>query len=208
MAASDFNIICVTNRHLCNGNFLEKVEKVAAGGVNAVILREKDLTEKEYGILAEEFVKICRKNGVGAILHTYVDAAIELGAGEIHLPLDAMKELDNKKRNKFNKIGVSCHSLQDVLLAVELGAEYVTFGHVFETDCKRNLAPRGLEALKNVCGNVKIPVYAIGGINAGNINSVRDAGAAGACIMSGFMQCENPKNFVHRLINFNGGKNA
>ena len=68
-----------------------------------------------------------------------------------------------------------------------LGASYVTGGHIFATDCKKGVPPRGLDFLKAVCSSVNIPVYAIGGINGDNINSVLNAGASGACIMSGLM---------------------
>ncbi len=178
-------LICVTNRHLCDGDFFERIEKIASSGVTAMILREKDLGEKEYSDLAKKFTEICEKHKVEAILHTYVDIAIALGVRSIHLPLPVFKDLSGEK------IGVSCHSVEDALEAEKLGASYITFGHVFATDCKKGLEPRGLDALKNVCKAVKIPVYAIGGIDKQNIDSVIEAGAAGACIMSGFMKGDN-----------------
>ncbi len=185
------NIICVTNRHICEGDFFERIEKIACSGVTAIILREKDLSEKEYFDLAEKFTEICKKRKIEAILHTYVDTAIELGVKSIHLPLPVFKDLSGEKKSFFEKTGVSCHSVEDAVTAEKLGASYITFGHVFVTDCKKGLEPRGTEALKNVCKAVKIPVYAIGGIDKQNIGSVIEAGAAGACIMSGFMKGEN-----------------
>ena len=193
------DIICITNRHLCEDDFFKRIEKIASSGVAAIILREKDLSESEYSDLAEKFAEICKKHKVEAILHTYINVAIKLKVKSIHLPLPALQNLSKEKKHFFEKIGVSCHSLEDALLAAELGAEYVTFGHVFATDCKKGLAPRGLEALEKVCRMTKIPVYAIGGINSGNISSVRSAGAGGICIISGFMKCEDPENFVHKL---------
>ena len=65
----------------------------------------------------------------------------------------------------------------------------MTAGHIFPTDCKKGLPPRGPQWLREICRAFNGPVYAIGGINAGNILSVRQAGAAGACIMSGLMAC-------------------
>ena len=193
------NIICVTNRSLCEGDFFERIEKIASSRVKAVILREKDLSAEEYRIIAEKFVRICRKYKVEAVLHSFADVAIELGVPAIHLSLEDFRKLDENKKKHFEKIGVSCHSVEDALEAEKLGASYITFGHVFATDCKKGLDPRGLSALKNVCDAVKIPVCAIGGINCGNIGLVFENGAGGVCIMSGFMKCENIKDFMEKL---------
>lgn len=197
---ADRNILCVTNRSLCEGEFLKRIEDVASSGVKAIILREKDLGEEEYRILAEKFVGICRKHNVEAVLHSFVDVAIELDVPAIHLSLEAFRKLDEGKKCAFKKIGVSCHSVDDALEAERLGAAYVTFGHVFATDCKKGLEPRGLSALKKVCEAVKIPVYAIGGINCGNIGLVFENGAGGACIMSGFMKYSDTSGFMKKLI--------
>jgi thiamine-phosphate pyrophosphorylase len=193
------NIICVTNRSLCKGDFFERIEKIASSGVKAIILREKDLSESEYSDLAKKFVELCEKRKVEAVLHTYVDAAIELGVKSIHLPLPVFKDLSSEKKGFFSKVGVSCHSVEDALEAEKLGASYITFGHVFATDCKKGLLPRGLDALKNVCRAVKIPVYAIGGIDEKNAASAIGSGAFGVCIMSGFMKCADPGKLVEKL---------
>ena len=67
----------------------------------------------------------------------------------------------------------------------------MTAGHIFATDCKAGLPPRGTDFLKEVCSAVQIPVYAIGGIRPEEkqIEKVLSCGAAGACIMSGMMEC-------------------
>ena len=197
---TDRNILCVTNRSLCEGDFWKRIEEIASSGVKAIILREKDTSEEEYRILAEKFVGICRKYKTEAVLHSFADVAVGLGVPAIHLSLEAFRNLDESKKNRFEKIGVSCHSVDDALEAERLGAAYVTFGHVFATDCKKGLEPRGLSALKKVCEAVKIPVYAIGGINCENIGLVFENGASGACVMSGFMKCESVNDFMKKLI--------
>ena len=200
MIISTSKIICVTNRSLCEGEFLKRIEDVASCGVKAIILREKDLSAEEYRILAENFVGICRKHKVEAVLHSFADVAIGLGVSAIHLSLEAFRKLDEERMKRFEKIGVSCHSVDDALEAERLGAAYITFGHVFATDCKKGLEPRGLSALKKVCEAVKIPVYAIGGINCENIGLVFENGAGGACVMSGFMKCKSVNDFMKKLV--------
>ena len=94
------------------------------------------------------------------------------------------------KLGGFRQIGSSVHSVEDALKAESLGADYLTAGHIYTTDCKKGLPPRGLVFLEEVCRRVSIPVYAIGGIkiNEKQLQEVMDCGAKGGCIMSGMMQ--------------------
>ena len=193
MIISMSDILCVTNRILCKENFLQRVEEIAANKPKGIILREKDLSEKEYKELAENVLMICKKYDVPCMLHSFIDVAMELEAENIHLPLHILRKMDEKTKETFKIIGASCHSVEEAIEAERLGCTYITAGHVFVTDCKKGLAPRGLEFLQNVCESVSIPVYAIGGISSENINAVRKVGAAGACVMSGLMRCENVK---------------
>ena len=193
MIISMSDILCVTNRSLCKEDFLARVEKIAANHPKGIILREKDLSEEEYKKLAEEVLQICNEQNVPCILHSFVDIASELGAENIHLPLHVLRGIDEKKKEAFKQIGASCHSVEEAQEAERSGCTYITAGHIFVTDCKKGLAPRGLEFLQSVCESVSIPVYAIGGISSENINAVRKVGAAGACVMSGLMRCENVK---------------
>ena len=192
-------IVCVTNRGLCRGDFAGQLARIAAAQPRAVILREKDLQPEEYKALAEQAMRICAEHGVQCILHSFADIAAVLGADCIHLPLHILCGLPDEMKRRFCVIGASCHSVGDALEAQRQGAAYITAGHVFATDCKKGLPPRGLDFLREVCAAVSIPVYAIGGISAGNYGSVRAAGAAGACIMSGLMTADDPKEFLHRF---------
>ncbi len=102
--------------------------------------------------------------------------------------------------SQFRILGASCHSVEDALEAQSLGCTYITAGHIFATDCKRGAPPRGLSFLREVCESVSIPVYAIGGINGENYPSVLEAGAAGACIMSGLMCCGDAEEYMRSFV--------
>lgn len=80
-------MIAVTNRHLCTGDFLAQVTYLASTDIEAILLREKDLSEEEYTALATKVLDICRKYRKKCILHTYLEAAAKLGCDSIHLPL-------------------------------------------------------------------------------------------------------------------------
>ncbi len=193
-----FEILAVTSRKLCEGDFLAQLKKISKAGVSSVILREKDLSPGEYAALAREAAAICEAAGSVFTPHFFADTARELGLGRIHLPLRVLEER-HELRKEFDVIGVSVHSVEQACSAAALGADYLTAGHVFATDCKKDAPPRGVDWLREVCGCVEIPVYAIGGIGAQNIGAVRDAGAAGACVMSAFMRGE-PRELVCSLI--------
>lgn len=190
------DIICVTNRRLCRIDFLQRIEEIASCGPRAIILREKDLPENEYRQLAERVMAICERQKVPCILHSFVNTAIELGAEQVHLPMHVMRSLSEAEKACFSVIGVSCHSVEEAVEAQRLGCTYITAGHIFATDCKKRLSPRGINMLKRVCESVSVPVYAIGGINNQNIKEVRGSGARGACIMSGLMCCGNVRSYI------------
>ena len=189
------DVIAVTNRKLSQRPFLEQIKRVCQLRPEAIILREKDLSETEYAKLAEEVYNITTSSDVRLIIHTYINVARELGINTVHMSLHNMREyrkefIDNVNKTNNIKTGCSIHSVEEAVEARNMGASYITAGHVYATDCKKGLTPRGLDFLKNVCDSVDIPVYAIGGINIddGRRKEVKKYGAAGSCIMSGMMK--------------------
>jgi thiamine-phosphate pyrophosphorylase len=189
------DVIAVTNRKLSQRPFLEQIKRVCQLRPEAIILREKDLSETEYAKLAEEVYNITTSYDVRLIVHTYINVARELGINTVHMSLHNMREyrkefIDNVNKINNIKTGCSIHSVEEAVEARNMGASYITAGHVYATDCKKGLAPRGLDFLKNVCDSVDIPVYAIGGIDIddGRRKEVKKYGAAGSCIMSGMMK--------------------
>ncbi len=183
--------IAVTNRHLCEGDFLARITKIAAGtAYDAILLREKDLQAEEYLILAERVVSICKKYNKKCILHNFPEAALQLEHPYLHLPLNRWDEWEEKEslRNAMREIGTSVHSVEQAKKAMELGADYITAGHIFLTDCKKGLPPRGLNFLQQICAITSVPVYGIGGVKKENEQSILECGAKGVCIMSGCMR--------------------
>lgn len=188
-------ILCVTNRQLCREDFWTRLDRIAAAGLAGIILREKDLPEADYRRLAERVLERCRRQAVPCILHSFPDAAADLGAEGLHLPLPLLRALPAEKRAAFRRLGASCHSVAEAREAEALGCTYITAGHIFDTACKAGTPGRGLDFLREVCASVLIPVYAIGGIGPENVAQVRQAGATGACVMSGAMTCADPETY-------------
>lgn len=189
-----FKIICVTDRKLCREDFLTRIEKIASAKPDRIMFRDKDCKDDDYVKTAFKILKISDKYSVPCSMYRKFDRF-----SNIHMTMPMLQHIRLADMNFINLAGVSVHSVDEAVEAEKMGVDYVIAGHIFETDCKKGLAPRGLDFLKQVCNAVKIPVYAIGGINADNINSVAQAGADGACIMSGFMTCENPAEYMEKL---------
>lgn len=192
------NVVSVTAKPLCKDDFLQRIRKISDSKVQYIILREKYLSEQEYYSLAKEVLSVCDKEKL--IIHNFIGTAESLGIKKIHLPFSAFKEL-NSRRN-FDIVGTSVHSVDDAAFAQENGADYITAGNIYETDCKKGLKGKGVNFLRNVCESVDIPVYAIGGINAdtaSGFKAVTEKNFAGVCVMSLLMQCENIDNEVLKL---------
>ena len=184
---SMFNrVLAVTNRTLCAGDFLHQIEQIAAAQPAGLILREKDLPESDYQALAARVLDICAATNTPCMLHNFAGVAHTLRCPRLHVPL-AKLQAHPEWAQQFDVIGVSIHSASEAICAQQLGASYVTAGHVFLTDCKKGVPARGLTFLCEVCQAVDLPVYAIGGITPQNMPDCLAAGAAGVAVMSGVM---------------------
>ena len=91
-------------------------------------------------------------------------------------------------RKSVKEMSTSIHSLEQLKEAEAYSMDFVIAGHIFATDCKKDLPPRGLSFLKNICDNSEVPVYAIGGMTKEREPEVMRKGASGICIMSGCMR--------------------
>lgn len=192
-------ILCVTNSVLCREPFLHRLERLAAAGPSAIILREKTLSEAAYDHLAEQAIQICKKYDTTLVMHSFYQAALKRRHPALHVPLPILRQMSEEQRSSFSILGASCHSVEEAVLAQTLGCTYVTAGHIFPTACKEGLPGRGLQFLKEVCQAVEIPVFGIGGINGERLESVLGNGAAGACVMNAFMTCQDPEKMISHM---------
>lgn len=198
---SNPEILVITSRKRFEGeaDFLKQIEKIAAAKPFGIVLREKDLPVKEYSALARKVRDICRSAGASIIVHSHPEVAQELGVPALHMPLDALEKMSAEERKKFRVLGASCHSVEDVLRAKNFGCDYVTAGHVYATDCKPGLPPRGADFLAEVCGPAApMPVFALGGLTPARAPEVWRAGAAGFAMMSSAMDAENPAELFRK----------
>ena len=205
MLENKIKLNIITNRKLCENENLERqIEKIFSAyekkiilknfEIVALTLREKDLDKNKYLNLVKKIYPICKKYGIDLILHQNYDLNLDekYNIEGIHLSYEIFKSLNKNIREelikKYKRIGVSIHSLEEAKDVENLGATYVVAGHIFETDCKKGLEPRGLNFIKELSSILTIPIFAIGGINKENSNLVLNSGAFGVCMMSSLME--------------------
>ena len=187
-------ILCVTNQALCKGDYLQQLQKIASAKLDAIILREKQLSETAYQALAEQVQRICQGQGVQLICNHQISVAERLS-----LPVQVSVSQLEQVSALSVPFGVSVHKLEEAKQAEQAGASWVIAGHVFATACKPDLPPRGLSFLQEIKQAVSIPVYGIGGIHVQNAAQVQEVGADGICMMSDWMQAEEPEQLMQQL---------
>lgn len=190
--------MCVTNRLLCRNDFTAQIERIAEARPAGIILREKDLDAPAYRQLAERLLPICRRANVPLVIHGHPDIAQELGVQALHLTAAQLRANEDIDIAGCTEISASCHSVAQAKRAAACGCTRIIAGHVFATDCKKDLPPRGIEFLEGICTCTSLPVWAIGGITPSRIEEVCAAGAAGGCMMSAFMLADDPAALIKR----------
>lgn len=189
-----FKIICVTDRKSCREDFLARVEKIAAAKPDRIMFRDKDSSDDNYVKTAFKILEISENYKVPCSMYREFE-----NFSNIHMTMPMLRQTPQEDTQCLELIGASVHSVSEAVEAEQWGVDYVIAGHIFATDCKKGLPPRGLDFLREICQAVKIPVYAIGGINPGNVRYIAESGASGACIMSGFMTCDDPDEYIKTL---------
>ena len=184
--------ICITNRKLCKNDFFSQIEYICRdGSVYALILREKDLNDKDYEEYAVKCNDICKKYNVLFFINSKIDISIKLNIKNIQLSFKDFLE-NKEKLSSFKNIGISVHFLKEAKIAENILKNwkncFLIAGHIFETNSKKSLPPRGINFLKEICDNVYLPVFAIGGINKETIKLLDGINIAGVCMMSEFME--------------------
>jgi len=178
--------------------------KLAKSGAGIIQLRDKDSSRRE--VLKEAVLLKQGLKGTGAlfIVNDYLDVAIAsesdgLHIGQFDLPIkEARRKLGDDKL-----IGVSCSNLKQALQAQASGADYIGIGPVFKTGTKPGSKPIGLKAIKDLKRKISIPVFALGGINSGNLEKIISSGINRVALCRAILNAKDPgkaiKYFLARL---------
>lgn len=166
--------------------------------VDFIHIREKSKTAQE--ILA--LLKLLAQQGVNKekiVLHDRLDIALLTDNPNIHLPSHSLPVREVREAYPHLRIGRSVHSFDEAKLAEVHGADYVLYGHCFETSCKKGKAPNGINTIIDMKNELQIPVFVIGGITPERVHLLREVHADGVAIMSGLFSADNPYESALRL---------
>jgi thiamine-phosphate pyrophosphorylase len=195
-AGVNYSLYLVTDSALAMGRpLLDVVCAAIDGGVTCVQVREKDVPSRVYVSQLLSVRPLLRERGIPLFVNDRVDVALAVEADGVHLgqtdlPLSMARGVAAGRL----LIGVSCESVQDGVDAERGGADYVSVSPVFATPTKTDTASAlGLDGVRAVRRAVRVPVVAIGGINATNAADVIRAGADGICVVSAIVSALDPR---------------
>jgi thiamine-phosphate pyrophosphorylase len=181
---------------------IEFLRAAFAAGVDLVQLRERDLPARSLLGIADTLAPLAHQTGAALLINDRADVAACAGTG-VHLPARGVPA--DAVRRAFGGrmlVGASTHTLAEARAAAGGGADFIVFGPVFETESKKRYgAPVGLAALREVAGQLSIPVIALGGIKPDNYRDVLGAGAAGIAAISMFVEAGDLGGLVRQIKN-------
>jgi thiamine-phosphate pyrophosphorylase len=192
-------LLVITDRRQAALSLADVVAAALAGGCRWISLREKDLLEGEQVAWAEKLLPLAHRFGARLTVHGDIAAASMLDG--VHLPEGGNARGARDRLGPEKLIGLSIHTPEQAAAADPAVLDYLVAGPVYETASKPGYGPAlGPNGLTEFVRATKLPVIAIGGIEAANIAEVMQAGVAGVAVMGGVMRAFEPAKTVGALI--------
>ncbi len=166
--------------------FLERLERSLARGIKLVQFRAKSLSKLVYQSLAREVIACVHGFGARVLLNAAPIQAIELGADGVHLPSAELQRYLTRPLDEEYLLGASCHGRAELDQAMSLGADFAVLSPVKTSLSHPDIHPLGWESFANLIEPVPLPVYALGGMEADDLNVALTCGAQGIAGISAF----------------------
>lgn len=180
--------------------FLKRIEGALQGGATILQLREKEKTTREYLKLAEKVHQLTKKYQVPLVIDDRLDVAMAIDAEGVHLgQSDLPIGIARKLFGAGKIIGATAKTVEQAKEAYEQGADYLGVGAIYPTTTKVKTILTSTETLQDICNAVPIPVNAIGGLQAENIDVLQNIPIAGICVVSAVMKADNPKKAAEEI---------
>ena len=176
------------------------VRAAAAGGVDAVQLREKHLPDEQLAALASALRGPCESGGALLIVNDRPHVALAAGADGVHVGQDDMPVAEARKLvGPELLIGLSTHAREEVVALDASQADYIGVGPVHETPTKPGRPAVGIELVRYAAEQARTPFFAIGGLHAGNLTPVLEAGARRAVVLRAIAAANDPQTAAREL---------
>ncbi|MEM6756303.1 MAG: thiamine phosphate synthase [Planctomycetota bacterium] len=177
----------------CRRPWLEVLRAALEAGVDCVQVREKAMSGRALVERVEAVIDQARPRGAAVIVNDRADVAISAGADGVHVG-DHDVPCDRLRRwvDRGLVVGVSTHAMDDARAALAAGADYAGVGQVFASGTKRRAELAGLAYVEAFFSWGRLPGLAIGGIDAGNVASVVEAGAIGVAVSGAICAADDP----------------
>jgi thiamine-phosphate pyrophosphorylase len=187
-------LCCITDRSISQLSFEDMALRTLEAGIGWIQYRDKESSRR---LIYEESVtlrKITRDFKAVLIINDHADIAYAVDADGVHLGQDDLPLNEARKIMKQKIIGISTHSMEQAKEAEKMGADYIGFGPVFHTSTKDAGDPKGLDMLREIRREIRIPVIAIGGITPDNVRAVLAEGADAVAVASALLRGDIGKN--------------
>ena len=201
MTLPDPPLLLVTDRRQARLPLTDVVAAALAAGCRWVSLREKDLSEDDQMALAGTLLRLARRHGARLSLHGEAQLAKACGVDGAHLPAGSDPAAARKLLGQGKLIGVSIHTVTEADALDPAAIDYAIAGPAFETPSKPGYGPEiGRKGLAEIAAAARVPILAIGGLNATRAAEVLAAGPVGIAVMGGVMRSTDPNREVRGLL--------
>jgi thiamine-phosphate pyrophosphorylase len=174
-------------------SLFDVIEALARGGVELVVLRERDWTGAEWTEAARRLGP-ARARGLRVVASRRLDVARALGLDGVHLGREAVPVREARGfLGPDALIGYSAHDGAEARGAAQDGASYVTLSPVYATDSKPEAPARGSDWLRSASRDLPIPALALGGLTAARVGEVLAAGAFGVAAVGALGAAPDPE---------------
>ena len=159
--------------------FLAGLQRSLEAGVDFVQFRAPGLDRSRYGALARRVVALCRDHGARVHLNSDPALARESGADGVHLSQSRLRTLEGRWDAQGLALGISCHSAEEIRLALAYRPDYISLGTVMGSESHPGAVPLGWERFRELAAHSPVPVYAIGGLEPEDLERAWNHGAHG-----------------------------
>jgi thiamine-phosphate pyrophosphorylase len=184
------------------GDLTWVVEEVIAGGADIIQYREKGVPDREWLRRAREVRILTARARIPMIMNDRADLARLASCDGVHLGQDDISIRDARRvMSTAAHIGVSTHDRPQLEAAILAGAGYLGVGPVFTSPTKEFSEPElaGLSFVRHAAESTTLPWFAIGGINADNVDRVLEAGATRIAVSAAVVRAPSPRRAAVQL---------